>query len=705
MKRSQSADYIFVLISVLFGFLIRVFPFWDKLIDSPIMFYQPDNSYYVRRVLTIIHNFPHIPMSDIYLSYPMLSEFPSPPFYSLFLAFLSFLAGGGVPSEHTVELVTSFTACFLGAMIAIPVYLFGKKIIEKRLILILCSFAAIIMPLHYWYTNALAGDHHAAEIFFALMAFYYFALLFEKEDRVRRALFVLFMGLLFLVWQGAVLYLGLTVIFLLFYGIISKEYEKIRYFGFNYLALGLFVLFFNLILRPQEELFSYGKYSYFASFSIILISAFTLFVYYLIKKRLTGVIISALVSIMLIWFIRDEIIKGFIFLAKKEKGFVSILEMKSALDLIYWTGKVDLNFIKTNIYFFYLLSPPLIAFFAIRDRSRFFITTLFFVVSFALLTYNQRRFGYIYAPFIVIAIFFFWDRTFKILKGIIGLIPVILILYMFVDSIYNTRTLFESIINTEVKNAFFWLRHNTPPPSANVFDTDTKPRYTVYTPWYMGYYMVHLGQRPVFTNNALLVSNQEGFIDSLKISITHQEDVFKSLLDKYQVKYLAIPGLVRDREAFDFIRYPYLEPQFRMLGILYLFNGRAGDSFLGNFRLIADFINPQDGRKRVKIFEYVSGAKLKAFVGKEKEAEVTIKIMGPFEKVIFYQKSKAGADGYAKFIIPYSSGEKGMMVTELAVFKTGSVEKKLYISEEAVTGGKEFSIDTRSHKGDVIKLD
>ncbi|MCX7991294.1 MAG: hypothetical protein N2999_04550 [Proteobacteria bacterium] len=705
MRKYLSVENLSVFFIVFFGFLIRVIPFWERINESPILFYQPDNSYYVRRVLTILHNFPEIPMADIFLSYPKLSEFPSPPFYPIFLALLSFIFGLGSPTEHTVELVTSMTSVFFGAMIAIPVYLFAKKIFERRFIAIICALVATIVPLHYWYTIALAGDHHAIETFLALMSFYYLGEFLEEKTRLNRFLYIFFTFSLFLVWQGAILYLGLTVLFLFTYGILKRNWQIFLDFGLNCLTVSILILFLNIIVMPYTEFVSYGRYSFFSAFTVGLISFISLVIYFSIRKKALATIISLIISILIFWLLKEEIYKGFLFFAKKEKGFISILEMKSVLDIKFYSGKINLEFFKGLNYFYYLLFPPFLILFLIKDRRFSFIYTLFYIIFFALLSYNQRRFGYIYAPFIVISFFYLWDRLYFFKKGVLGIILILPVIISFTEGVYLTKNIFDSIINKDIRSAYLWLRNNTPKPSSNVFDWQKIPDYTVYAPWYQGYYLVHIAQRPVFTNNALLVSNQEGFIDSVKISITAEEEVFKSLLDKYNVKYIVIPGLGRDQGSFEFIRYPYIEPHQRIYGMLFLFDGKHGDNYMGNYRLIGDFINPEDQRKRVKIFEYVKGARLKAYLGKNKSASVIIKLRTPYQRIIFSQIYKADSSGFVSFTIPYSTGVQGMSFVETSTLNYDGKELPLYLSEEAVLKGKTFDIDLAKVGSKGVKLD
>lgn len=705
MKRLISIEYIIIYSIIFLGFIIRVLPFIDGLQESPILFYQPDNNYYVRRVLTILNNFPTIPRADIFLSYPKLSEFPSPPFYSIFLAFLSYVFGLGSPTEHTVELTTSLTTAFFGAMTALPVYLFAKKIIERRFIAIICALISVIVPLHYWYTNAFAGDHHAIEVFLALMGFYFLGDFLEKKSLSNRFLYIFYTTALFLVWQGAILYLGLMVIFVFFYGLIKKNWQIFFDFGINNLVIAFAILLFNIIVPPFSEFVSYGRYSFFSAFSVLLISLLFLLLYFSINRNFLGGIIVLVLSGVIFWFLKDEIYKGFLFFAKKEKGFISILEMKSILDIKFWSGSINLEFFRGLNYFYYVLFPPFLILFLIRDRRLSFVYTLFYIISFALLSYNQRRFGYIYGPFIVIAYCYLWDKTYFLKKGIIGIVLLLPVIVGFVEGVTLTRRLFDGIIDTNLRNAYFWIRNNTPLPSKNVFDWKTKPEYTVYAPWYQGYYLVHIAQRPVFTNNALLVSNQEGFIDSVKISITAEEEVFKSLLDKYNVKYIVIPGLAKDTGAFEFIKYPYIEPQYRIYGILFLFDGKYGDNYLSNYRLVGDFLNPKDGRRRCKIFEYVKGAHIKCYVGKSKEASILIKIKTPFQKIFFTQKHKADSDGYVDFRIPYSSTVQGMSFVESSAVNYSGREIPLNISEEAVVKGKSFEINLQKTDLKRINLD
>ncbi len=244
MSMSKFNEKAFLILFVLIGLIIRYLPFFNELKESPILFYQPDNLYYVRRVMTILNDFPKVPRFDYYLNFAEAVDFPSPPFYPFFLAFVSWIISLGKANLHIVELVTSGVTAISGSLICIPVYLISKKIMSNKYALMV-SFISVFMPLHYWYTNAIDGDHHALESLMALFLFNSFMDVYKENNFKDITKFVLCLLIIFLLWQGAILYAGIIVLYVFGYTLLySRDYKTSRYLGFSIVFLRKYLLKF-----------------------------------------------------------------------------------------------------------------------------------------------------------------------------------------------------------------------------------------------------------------------------------------------------------------------------------------------------------------------------------------------------------------------------------------------------------------------------
>lgn len=685
-----------------FGILLRYLPFLNELKDSPVLFYQPDNLYYLRRVMTILNNFPSIPKFDYYLNFSEAVDFPSPPFYPFFLAFLSWILSLGNPTQHMVELVSSGVTAISGALILYPIYKILKKFVKEKLALLGGLFSTF-MPLHYWYTNSIDGDHHALESLLAFMTFYYYLELIDNFNLRILLKFVTSLILVFLIWQGAILYAGLITLFTVIYVIMKKEFSFAKNIGLSIIFSSILIAGFMIILPPYKPSIDFGRYSFFPPLALLLCGLSVFLIFCISHKKKTFSFIIFLTLILILYLLKDELIKGFVFLLRKEKGFVSVLEMQSILKIGWWKGVIDQEFILRTIFFIYLFTPLGIIFFAFKKKNFNDFYFLYIVYSFAFLTFTQRRFGYIYGPLIASSIVYYLGHINKRMFFKLFSILILIFLLEWGISIGRTKKYFSIFIEKEIKQAYTWLSKNTPTASKDPFDSTTKPDYSVFATWDQGYFLVYYGQRPVIANNALLLGGMESFIDALKLTITTNEETFLQLLNKYKVKYLVINATKYEYGIFDFLNYPYMEPEERIYGILDFNYGLKGENSLSNFRLIAEFLG-NTINKRIKIYEYVKGANLKIYIGKNKKATIILKPETPLRKFVFKKVQTADKDGYIFLTLPYSQNQ-GMVKAPHYELYTDEKSFRFTLSEDSIIKGKSYFIDLTKIKGEPLYLD
>lgn len=704
MSSSKYKYGIYLSFIILFGLIIRYVPFLKELQDSPILFYQPDNLYYVRRALCILYNFPHIPNYDLYLTYPTPVDFPSPPFYPFLIAFLSWIIGLGSPSAHTVELVSSAITAISGAFIALPIYNIFCQISEKKYALF-AAFLSTFMPLHYWYTNAIDGDHHALETFLALTTFSIYLGFFEQKLKKNVLLFIIALTALFCVWQGAILYAGFITFFTVLYFIcVDRDLDIIKYVGISFVLSACILIILMVLVPPYKVTLDFGRYSYFSPLSLLFCGLFLSTLFSMLEKKGFILIINVFLLLLLFLILKNEIIKGFSFLFRQEKGYVSVLEMQSIFKVSWWKGVIDLDFLLKNIFFFYLIFPLFIAYFALVYPSRKLHFVAFLIIFFAVLTYIQRRFGYVYGPLIAL----FFPYALSRLKRKIPYYAVVIAIFFVVTewgvSVGKTKTYFSMFIERQIKDAYSWLSENTPLPSDSPFKTDVLPNYAVFAPWHQGYFLVYYGKRPVIANNALMLGGMENFIDNLKLTITNNEQTFMQLLDKYKIRYLAILATTYERSTYEFLGHPYMEPLERIYGVLDFNYGIKNDTSLERFRLIGEFVGNKEN-KRIKIYEYVKGAHVSFFIGKGKEAFLMVKPQTSYRKFIFKINRKADDNGYVHFTLPYSA-KQGQIIAPPYELAVDNSVIKFFVTEDAILNGKKIIVkDIKKKKEGVVILE
>lgn len=703
MNMSRFSEKILLFFFILIGLLLRYLPFLNELAESPVLFYQPDNLYYVRRVMTILNNFPEIPKFDYYLNYSEAVDFPSPPFYPFFLALVSWIITLGKTNLHVVELVTSGVAALSGSLICIPVYLISKKIMGKKYAL-MASFISVFMPLHYWYTNAIDGDHHALESLMALFLFNSFMEVYKDNSLKEITKFAICLLIIFLIWQGAILYAGIIVLYVFGYILLySRDYQTSRYLGFSIVFTAIIIFGLMTLLPPYKPSLHFGRYSFFSPTGLVMSGFFLTGLSYFVEKKKSWAIVQVILFLIFALILKDEIIKGLNFLTGREKGFVSVLEMQSIFKLGWWKGKIDNEFILRSIFFLYLFVPLISIYYALKkDKDLHFVVYL--IAFFAILTFIQRRFTYIYAPFICIALIFIWS---KIKSRNFFIAYTIFLFVVFIEwgiSISRTKQYFSTFIEKEIKTAYTWLAQNSPKASQDTYDGTEKPEYSVFAPWHQGYFVVEYANRPVIANNALLVGGMESFIDVLKLTITNSEQTFIQLLNKYNVKYLIIPATTYEKGTFEFLGFPYMEPIERIYGILdFNYGLKLDENSLSNFRLIGEFLG-NNINKRIKIYEYVKGARLRVYAGKNKDITILLKPETPYRKFFFKQKGKTDDNGYAYFVLPYTNVNGIVRANDYEFF----IDDKIFyisVSNDAVISGKTYNIDITKLTNRRIHLD
>lgn len=274
----------------------------------------------------------------------------------------------------------------------------------------MASFISVFMPLHYWYTNAIDGDHHALESLMALFLFNSFMEVYKDNSLKEITKFAICLLIIFLIWQGAILYAGIIVLYVFGYILLySRDYQTSRYLGFSIVFTAIIIFGLMTLLPPYKPSLHFGRYSFFSPTGLVMSGFFLTGLSYFGEKKKSWAIVQVILFLIFALILKDEIIKGLNFLTGREKGFVSVLEMQSIFKLGWWKGKIDNEFILRSIFFLYLFVPLISIYYALKkDKDLHFVVYL--IAFFAILTFIQRRFTYIYAPFICIALIFIWSK-------------------------------------------------------------------------------------------------------------------------------------------------------------------------------------------------------------------------------------------------------------------------------------------------------
>ncbi len=268
--KDPSKLVIGILIALFFGLAIFVrtyYTYHAVFVGNWIKFTTNDAYYQMRIVDLIVHNFPHLPKFDPYIIYPAGDGYPPFVFFNGLLSLVIWIFTLGSPTEHAVNVLGVYYPVILAALCVIPVYFIGKALFNKWAGVIAAGMAAIL-PGEFLGRSILgATDYAVAETLFSTTAIMFLILALKSawQNQVswthvvtrnwkvlfKPLLFSLlagvFMGIYFLTWQGAALFVFIiTAYFVLQFVIDHFKGQSSFYLGFVGFLTFLPTLFISL---------------------------------------------------------------------------------------------------------------------------------------------------------------------------------------------------------------------------------------------------------------------------------------------------------------------------------------------------------------------------------------------------------------------------------------------------------------------------
>jgi oligosaccharyl transferase (archaeosortase A-associated) len=154
---------VYLAIVVLGALAVRVlFSYGLVVTPSGVNFQDNDSWYHARAVEHMVANWPHRVRHDPYSIYGGQTV-PLAPLLDFVVATAAVIAGFGSPSSHLIEMVAVWAPAVLGALIAIAVFLAGRRLFDSRAALMAAAFVAI-SPGHLLERSRFGYlDHHVLE--------------------------------------------------------------------------------------------------------------------------------------------------------------------------------------------------------------------------------------------------------------------------------------------------------------------------------------------------------------------------------------------------------------------------------------------------------------------------------------------------------------------------------------------------------------
>lgn len=265
-----------IFLAVFFGaalFIRVVLPYDKVFVGDWIKFTGVDAYFFMRIVDNLVHNFPHLNAFDPYLLYPSGWSISAQTFWPYFISIVTWLFGFGSPSQHTVDMVGVYFPAVLGALTTIPVYFIGKTLFNRWAGVMAAGLIAIF-PGEFLGRSILGfTDYHVAEVMFTTVTML-FLILAVKTGRDRQLtlgnlwhgqwatvtkpfiysiLAGVFLGIYFLTWAGALLFVFIIFSYLVIQFIIDHLKSKsTEYLCFVSTIVFIVTFLISLPLHPDR---------------------------------------------------------------------------------------------------------------------------------------------------------------------------------------------------------------------------------------------------------------------------------------------------------------------------------------------------------------------------------------------------------------------------------------------------------------------
>ena len=226
--KSQKFLFYFTFIGIiLISLFIRIVLPYKNVMQDPIRYAADDGVYHMRIVENLLlgGHFPRKIYFDPFTYFPFGTYIHFAPLYDLLLGFIIWIVSLGKPTESIIHKIAPFYPPVLGTLAVIVAYFIAKYIFSKREGLITAFLFSVFSP--FLFRSILgATDHHQAEVLFSSLAVLFFILAILNHQNKRKLIIYslltgLGLGLYFLTWNGALLFLLIFFLFILAYYFIS----------------------------------------------------------------------------------------------------------------------------------------------------------------------------------------------------------------------------------------------------------------------------------------------------------------------------------------------------------------------------------------------------------------------------------------------------------------------------------------------------
>jgi oligosaccharyl transferase (archaeosortase A-associated) len=598
-----------ILVAVCFGvalYLRAVLPYDKVFVGDWVKFTGVDAYFFMRIVDNLVHNFPHLITFDPYNIYPGGSGISNLQFWPYLISGVTWLIGLGSPTQHTIDVVGVYFPAVLGAITTIPVYFIGKTIFNRWAGVIAAGLIAILPGEFLGRSDLGYTDYHIAEVLFTTVTMLFlilavkaatdkqltFGSLWHRQWSTVTKPFIysllagIFLGIYFLTWPGALLFVFIIFVYL----IVQFIFDHLRrrptdYLGFvSTITFIVALLMFLPVSRDRMVLAS-------LAIAIIISIAMAVLSYFMAKRKIKPIIYpAAIIGLGLVSLVVFRIVIPSIYylLIGRFNIFTwqistTVLEMQPLLfpnGSFSWTVAWG-NF--TTSFFLSFISLCILIYLVIKqsepEKTLFIIWTLIVLA----LTLTMRRFAYYFVVNVaLLAGYLSWlilqltgfkesavavadmpvetkrrpkpkkregSRAGKRVFMALGVIAVFfLVFFPNIGKAVDTASAVSFAPSNAWCESLSWLKDNTPepfgnpdyyyelykePPSGESY-TNPETAYGVTAWWDYGYWITRIGRR-IPTSNPGTGAHGEQFIFTAQ-----DETSANKILDQWGSKYVII---------------------------------------------------------------------------------------------------------------------------------------------------------------------
>jgi oligosaccharyl transferase (archaeosortase A-associated) len=776
----------------------------DSIFKEPVRYAADDGVYHMRLVENTLlgDHFPKRIYFDPFTYFPYGSYIHFAPLYTFLIAGIIWIISLGQPTLESINQIAPYVPPILGCLTILTIFFIGKVLWNKWAGLLAAFLMTFCQP--FLFRSLLgATDHHQAETLFSSLAMLFLILALKNKEKKSfwpwTALAGVGLGLYFLVWNGALLFLFIIFTSLIFYYLLThfsgKSEEKI-------IGAGIFIFFITfLMILPfigHPDIYHARLYDlrHYDSLILAVIGLLTVWLCSKISRK-TGRSWTIIIFLTLLGLFFLGLLKIFF-----EPMFSAITESFKATK----TGMVGHEFSRELIgemkrltpsaafqgfgylfYFSFLGWLLLIADFIKTKKPEKLLVAIWFIVIMLITgvlipAIGQTRFTYyLSANISIIGAFLAFKIVILILSGwknsknseyknhlrigsTVFLFNLIFFLFYPFPFEFSSKMIGHAVqtgISGSIQrpqdwhDTLDWLRENTPDPGLDYYDFYYEPKfnpkineiepypypetaYGIMTSWDLGHEITYYARRlPIanpFQQGLGIIEENKTIPGETTFFIENNEEKAIEMLQELKARYIVTDYQGADanlgfrakqlwalKEKAD---YYFKEGENKgkptekyyqsMIARLHYLDGSFYEfeqsnslyQSLNHFRLIYESNSDASSRyfqeknddnthktKKIKIFEYVNGAKIKGEVPIDSSIELSCKIITNQEREFFYRQLIQNEEGSFETIVPYSTDKKSEDVfAESCYIKIDNQEENINISEKEVINGLTIKI-------------